>query len=127
MCRKRIGKAVFLLMTIFLTGCASGKNSADVGEPERDSVIQETNETDKTGENSGTGGNDKTGKDGEASGNYGEEEQAGRVSGIETEPEMVYEAPESVPKICVNQLGYITRSDKIAFFLVKSCRRNFMW
>lgn len=120
-----VGKAVFLLMTIFLTGCASGKNSADVGEPERDSVIQETNETDKTGENSGTGGNDKTGKDGEASGNYGEEEQAGRVSGIETEPEMVYEAPESVPKICVNQLGYITRSDKIAFFFGEELPQEF--
>lgn len=125
MCRKRIGKAVFLMVAIFLTGCASGKNSADVGEPERDSVIQETNETDEVGENSGTGGNGKTGEEDETSSNYGEEEQAGRVSGMETEPGMVYVTPESVPKICVNQLGYITRSDKIAVFWGEELPREF--
>lgn len=96
---KRMRKAALLLAAVFLTGCGSGVDRAGAGKSEEESVIREN------GENS---------ENGEISESLKEEEETGVSGGMEAQQEPADEVWDSVPNICVNLLGYTTKSDKIA-------------
>lgn len=104
---KRIGKTALLLMAVFLTGCASGKENGGVTEPGAGSEIRELGESGNNG------------------GEFVEQEQAEKGGSVEEEAEPAYEIPEGVPGICVNRLGYITKSDKIAIFCAEELPQEF--
>ena len=42
--------------------------------------------------------------------------EVNEMTSMEEEPELNYEVPESSPNILVDQLGYITKSSKVAIF-----------
>lgn len=114
---KRIRKTVLLLAAAFLTGCAAVKNNTDAEEPENGSIIQENDE------NGGVSGVNKIS---EVSGTDNNFTGAARApDGMATEPELNCETPENAPNICVNRLGYITKSDKIAIFRGKELPQEF--
>ena len=99
--RMRINKITLLLLIIFLTGCVFSENRADAGESGEESEVQIVQES-----------------------NVSEEEENG-ISSAETEPNLADETAESVPDICVNQLGYITQSDKVAIFYGEELPQEF--
>lgn len=107
----------------FLTGCAAVKNNTDTAEAENGSIIEENDESSEAGEKVGVSDDDKISEDSEAGNNF--TEAAGAPGSMETEPEPDCEVTESVPGICVNRLGYITKSDKIAVFYGEELPQEF--
>ena len=120
---KRIRKTVLLMAAAFLTGCAAVKNNTDTAESENGSIIEENDESSEAGEKVGVSDDDKISEDSEAGNNF--TEAAGAPGSMETEPEPDYKDTESVPGICVNRLGYITKSDKIAVFYGEELPQEF--
>lgn len=120
---KRIRKTVLLLAAAFLTGCAAVKNNTDAEESENGSIIEENDESSEVSEKVGASDNNTISENSETGSNFIEE--AGAPGSRETEPEPDCEVTENVPGICVNRLGYITKSDKMAVFFGEELPREF--
>ena len=88
---------------VFLTGCGLKGEENAVKETAQESSTQNPAQS-----SAGEGAESDSGEEG-------------------AEPSPTQEKPEAVPNISVNRLGYITKGDKAAIFMEKSCLRSFMW